>query len=80
MDYKAKFIKGKTIEELKAEKKEMYDGQYRYGFSIDKTRLWDIQYTINELKHADCDECVNGYYLGDKMVCKVEKCYPNYDN
>ena len=39
MNYKAKFIKGKTIDELKSELQQMYNTiQIRY--SINKPRMW----------------------------------------
>ena len=50
MEYQEKFIDNMTIEELKAEKEEMYNRQYKYGYSIDKLRLWDINYTISKLE------------------------------
>lgn len=32
-----------------------------------------------ELFGIDCDECLNGYYEGDKMRCKLEVCIPKYN-
>lgn len=49
MKYSANFIEGKTIEELKEEIKKMENMQYRYGYIIDKQRLWDIEHTISIL-------------------------------
>ena len=50
MNYQAKFIKGKTIDELKAELQQMYNDQYKYGYSIDRPRMLDINYTIKALE------------------------------
>ena len=55
MNYSAKIIEGKTIDELKDEIKQMYEYKYRYGYSIDKCRLWDINYTIVILE-SNCGE------------------------
>lgn len=52
MDYKAKLINNASIEELTKEKEKMYEEQYKYGYIIDKTRLWDINYTILKLKEC----------------------------
>lgn len=53
MNYQAKFIKGKTIDELKSELQQMYNDQYKYGYSINKPRMWDIIHTIKVLELAD---------------------------
>ena len=50
MNYQAKFIKGKTIDELKAELQQMYNDQYKYGYSINRPRIWDIIHTIKALE------------------------------
>lgn len=50
MDYQAKFIKGMTIQELKTELNEIYGNQYRYGYSLDRNRIWDINFTIKALE------------------------------
>lgn len=50
MNYQARFLEGTTVEELKLELKQMYDDQYRYGHSIDRPRMWDINYTIKLLE------------------------------
>jgi hypothetical protein len=50
MNYQPKFIKGKTIDELKAELQQMYNEQYKYGYSINRPRMWDINYTIKALE------------------------------
>lgn len=48
--YKPKFISDKTIEELQNELNQMYADQYKYGRSIDRPRMWDINYTIKQLE------------------------------
>ena len=53
MNYEPKFIDGLSIEDCKSEIKWWHDRQYRYGYSIDKTRLWDLAFTIKQLKNAD---------------------------
>lgn len=50
MDYKQKLIMNKTIEDLLEMKIKMYEDQYKYGYAIDKLLLWNINYTITELK------------------------------
>lgn len=50
IDYKPKFISDKSIEELQNELNQMYADQYKYGRSIDRPRMWDINYTIKQLK------------------------------
>lgn len=48
--YRPNFIEGMTIEDLTAEKKDMYYRAYRYGNSIDNCRMWDIEFTISILE------------------------------
>ena len=50
IDYKPKFISDKSIEELQNELNQMYADQYKYGRSIDRPRMWDINYTIKQLE------------------------------
>jgi len=50
MNYQPKFIKGKTIDELKSELQQMYNDQYKYGYLINKPRVWDIKHTIKTLE------------------------------
>lgn len=50
MNYQAKFIKGKTIDELKSELQQMYNDQYKYGYLIDRNRMRDINHTIKVLE------------------------------
>ena len=50
MNYEPKFIDGMTIEQIDAEIKEDHERQYRYGYSIDKARHWDLEYTKKVLK------------------------------
>jgi len=50
MNYNPKFIPDKSIADLQQEIKEMYDDQYKYGYSVDKCRMWDINYTISVLQ------------------------------
>ena len=48
--YRPNFIEGMTIEDLTAEKKSMHYMAYRYDKSIDKCRMWDIEFTISILE------------------------------
>lgn len=50
IDYKPKFIPDTSVEELQDELNQMYADQYKYGRSIDRPRMWDINYTIKQLK------------------------------
>lgn len=50
LDYQPKFISDKSIEELQDELNQMYADQYKYSRSIDRPRMWDINYTIKQLK------------------------------
>lgn len=50
LNYQHKFIPDKSIEELQNELNQMYADQYKYGRSIDRPRMWDINYTIKQLK------------------------------
>lgn len=50
LDYQPKFISDKSIEELQDELNQMYADQYKYGRSIDRPRMWDINFTIKQLK------------------------------
>ena len=48
--YKPNFIEDMTIEDLIAEKKNMHYMAYRYGYSVDNCRMWDIEFTISILE------------------------------
>lgn len=50
MDYKPKFIEGMSIEDINAELKRMAYEQWAYGRSIDRPRMWDLEYTKMELE------------------------------
>lgn len=54
--YKPTFIKGKTVEELKAELNQMIYDEWAFGLSIDTVRLWDIEYTIKRLQEDKKNE------------------------
>ena len=46
---------------------------------VNEPVLCDKCYAEEIYGECDCDHCNNSYYLGDKMLCKVEKCSPGYD-
>ena len=46
---------------------------------VNEPVLCDKCYVLELYGECDCDRCNNGYYEGDKLRCKVDKCSPVYD-
>lgn len=65
IDYKPKFISNKSIEELQNELNQMYADQYKYGRSIDRPRMWDINYTIKQLENGLEEDWRDGTFTKD---------------
>lgn len=65
IDYKPKFISDKSIEELQNELNQMYADQYKYGRSIDRPRMWDINYTIKQLENGLEEDWRDGTFTED---------------